>query len=108
MVIFDPQPRGLKTITHLAGLGGSSTRMELAAAIMVTAASGPTHIGTDSQSFLSKASYVSDLVRAQQQPKSPWALHRNGDLWHQYHKQVLAKGATSIAISKVKGHSTQP
>ena len=46
---------GLMLYTSMGGYTGSSTRTELAAAIIAMMANGPVHIGTDSQAFKDKA-----------------------------------------------------
>ena len=48
-------PEGLSMHIALAGFGGSSTRAEIAAGIVALQSSGPVHVGTDSQAFLTKA-----------------------------------------------------
>ena len=49
---FQQYPEGLMLYTPIGGYTGSSTRTELAAAIIALVANGPVHIGTDSQAFL--------------------------------------------------------
>ncbi len=53
---------GLKLYTALAGFGGSSTRSELAAGILALMASGPAHIGSDSQAFVRKANSIRNRI----------------------------------------------
>ena len=98
---------GLSLCTALAGFGGFSTRAELAAGIVTISADRAVHLGTDSQAFLDKAHYVLDLCRRGKQPKKPWGIHADGDLWEAFHDAVKAKGHKSIAITKVKGHATE-
>ena len=83
--VFAQQAHGLKVITHLQGHTGSSTRLEIAAAILAVAADGPIHLATDSQSFRSKALHVHHLIQTHSSPQRPWALQRDGDLWKIYH-----------------------
>ncbi len=54
---------GLRLYSPIGGFGGSSTRTELAAAILAIAANGPIHLGTDSQAFLDRATRVIQDVR---------------------------------------------
>ena len=49
---------GLMLYTSIGGYSGSSTRTELAAAIIAMMANGPVHIGTDSQAFKDKADNI--------------------------------------------------
>ena len=102
MAVLAQHTKGLQLFNHL-----SSTRFEIAGAIIATAADGPIHLGTDSQSFLTKAQLINNLITKQQTPRRPWPLHHDGDLWHLYHRHVIVKGPGSIKITKVKGHATQ-
>ena len=107
LAVLSQQGDGLKLYTHLLGYGGSSTRLEIAGAIVTFAADGPIHLGTDSKSFLTKALAIHHHIHNHTMPKRPWALQKDGDLWHLYYQHVKAKGTNSIAITKVKGHATQ-
>ena len=49
--------------TPIGGYTCSSTRTELAAAIIALVANGPVHIGTDSQAFLEKAQWILGHLR---------------------------------------------
>ena len=104
---IDQQQQGLMLTTFLQGFGGSSTRMELAAAIMAIASRLPAHVGTDSQAFMTKALNVHNLIRTNRAPRRPWETQHDGDLWSVYHKHAKIKGVHAINISKVKGHATQ-
>ena len=103
----DQQQDGLRLITYMQGFGGSSTRMELAAAIIALGARLPVHIGTDSQSFMTKANNVHDMIRRGRPPRRPWDTQYDGDLWRIYHDHAKKKGVTALNITKVKGHATQ-
>ena len=98
---------GLSLHTPIGGLSGSSTRTELAAAILAIVANGPVHIGTDSQAFLDRAVKVIEGVRRHRKRKRNWQLVSDGDLWFHFEQAVKAKGWKSIRLSKVKGHVTQ-
>ena len=97
---------GVELITHLVGFGGTSTRAELAAAIVALSSDLPVHLGTDSRAFKLKAEQVHELVKAERAPRRPWQTQCDGDLWELYHRCVVANGEHAIRISKVKGHAT--
>ncbi len=63
---------GLMLYTPLGGYSGSSTRTELAAAIIALMANGPIHIGIDSQAFLDKASWILGYLKANKKHKVNW------------------------------------
>ena len=98
---------GLSLHTPIGGLAGSSTRTELAAAILALAANGPIHLGTDSQAFMDRAIKVIGNVRKASKRKRHWQMTSDGDLWYHFEQAVKAKGWRSIRISKVKGHVSQ-
>ena len=98
--------KGISLQTHLAGYGGSSTRMEPAAGIQALGSQHPAHIGTDSAAFMQKAIRVHGLIEAHQPPRRPWLLQRDGDLWQAYWQHAKAKGTHAIRYTKVKGHAT--
>ena len=98
---------GLSLHTPIGGLAGSSTRTELAAAILALAANGPIHLGTDSQAFMDRAIKVIGNVRKASKRKRHWQMTSDGDLWYHFEQAVKAKGWRSIRISKVKGHVPQ-
>ncbi len=98
---------GLMVYTPIGGYSGSSTRTELAAAILAISANGPVHIGTDSQAFHDKAiKILGDLRRGKKQKRS-WQLVSDGDLWQHFEQAAKAKGINAIRITKVKGHVNQ-
>ncbi len=101
------QQQGLLLYTPIGGLSGSSTRSELAAAILALAANGPIHLGTDSQAFLDRATKVIANIRKGKKQKRNWQLVSDGDLWGHFEQAVRAKGCKAIRISKVKGHVKQ-
>ncbi len=98
---------GLMLYTPIGGYTGSSTRTELAAAIIALAANGPVHIGTDSQVFHDKALLILGHLRKGKRGKSNWQLVSDGDLWYHFEMAAKAKGPKAIRISKVKGHVKQ-
>ncbi len=68
-------PDGLMLYTPIGGYSGSSTRTELAAAIIAILANGPVHIGTDSQAFLERAQWILDNLRKHKEHKHRWMLN---------------------------------
>ena len=106
LAVFEQLPTGLQLCINLPGQTTSSTRAEIAAAILAIAAPGPVHFGTDSQALCAKLAYIHHLLRHGMQPKRPLALCKDGDLWTLYNKCAHSKGVASIAVSKVKAHAT--
>ncbi len=100
-------PSGLMLYAPIGGFSGSSTRTELAAAIIALAANGPIHIGTDSQAMLDRAQWILKHLRKGKRHKTNWQTTPDGDLWHHFEEAARAKGWKSIRITKVKGHATQ-
>ncbi len=98
---------GLMLYTPIGGYTGSSTRTELAAAIIALAANGPVHIGTDSQVFHDKALLILGHLRKGKPHKINWQLASDGDLWHHFEEAAKAKAYRSIRITKVRGHVKQ-
>ena len=99
-------PEGAMLYTPIGGYGGSSTRTELAAAIVAILANGPVHIGSDSQAFIDKASDILYKLRLGKPLKCNWKTTSDGDLWEHFTKAAMAKGPKSIRLTKVKGHVT--
>ena len=106
LAVLGQEGSGLKLFTQISGYGGSSTRMEIAGAIIGIAAKGAVHLGTDSSSFMAKALNIHHHINQHTLPKRPWALQRDGDLWYMYYQHATAKTTTAITITKVKGHAT--
>ena len=98
---------GVYVTARVGGLGGSSTRTEIAGAILALAAPEAVHIGTDSAAFRNKALRLLRNVRGRGGRRWNWSMQKNGDLWAHFDRAVRAKGAHAIAISKVKGHATE-
>jgi hypothetical protein len=98
---------GLMLYTPIGGYSGSSTRTELAAAILALAANGPVHLGTDSKVFHDKALLILGNLRKGNKIKYNWQLVSDGDLWNHFEQAARAKGYKSIRITKVKGHAKQ-
>ena len=104
---FKQQQQGLLLYTPIGGYSGSSTRTELAAAILALAANGPIHLGTDSQAFLDTATAIIANIRKDKKQKRNWQLVSDGDLWYHFEQSVKAKGYKAFRVSKVKGHVQQ-
>ena len=95
----------------LTGHCGSSTRSELAAAIIALVAPGPVHIGTDSQAMMETmnkllAWHETTRRKSKWPLKKPWAMVNDGDLWEQASGIVRQRGPSSVKLTKEKGHST--
>ena len=58
-VHIDPNGQGIGFYTKIGGYAGSSTRTELAAAILAISAHGPVHFASDSQAMVKKANFFS-------------------------------------------------
>ena len=97
---------GLRVLIEAPGQATSSTRTELIGAIVGLASPGPAHIATDSQSFLSKATYIHSHILTNTTPRTPWGLQTDGDLWRLYHLSATSKSLQAIKLTKVKGHAT--
>ena len=67
---FQQREAGLQLFTNLPGLTTSSTRVELAAAILAIAQDGAVHMGTDSQALQTKAAYVHTLIAQGRPPQN--------------------------------------
>ena len=88
----------------LVGQLGSSTRAEIAGGIAALLQPFPVHIGIDSEAFLCKATQI--LEKSVAQPRMPYPLQRDGDLWQIFAQLVADRGPNSIAISWKKAHAT--
>ncbi len=97
---------GAMLYTPIGGFGGSSTRTELAAAIVAILANGPVHIGSDSQAFIDKGSDILHKLRIGKPINYNWKTTSDGDLWEHFTKAAIAKGPKTIRLTKVKGHVT--
>ncbi len=97
---------GVSIRTNLAGHGASSTRAELAAAIIALAHRGAVHLGSDSQAVVDKAIYLKKLISQGKEVSRPWTTQKDGDLWSIFFQVVATKGHASVRFTKVKGHAT--
>ena len=72
LAVLAQEDGGLKLYSQMCGYGGSSTRMEIAGAIIGMATNGAVHIGTDSNSFMRKALALHHHINLHTIPKRPW------------------------------------
>ena len=109
---------GIALWVPLIGLWFSTARTELAAAIMTACSPIPAHIGIDNQSVVDKANKLILIARKRYPegtvchvtPPNPlnksWGTQKDGDLWEFVWMTINARGPWSIAVTKVKAHST--
>ena len=97
---------GLRIYTRIGGYAGSSTRTELAAAIIAISAYGPVHLASDSKAFVDLANQILDDLKHSRPLKRSWKLTNDGDLWHHFHEAAREKVHTSLQIVWTKGHAT--
>ncbi len=82
----------------------SSTRTELVGFINAVFAPGPVHYACDNATVVKRGRAI--LQDPFLDPRKPWGLCRDGDLWAVLQHAVKSQTPKSIAISKVKGHAT--
>ena len=87
----------------IRGLFASSTRVELAGAIVSLLRQEPIHLASDNAAVVDKGM---KLLNANGPGRRPWALQKDGDLWHQMFQIIKDRGAHSVAFSWTKGHAT--
>ena len=75
----------------IAGMGGSSTRAEIAAGIIAIAADTEVHMGTDSKSFMVRAIIILQMIEDQRTPKRPWNTQKDWDLWKIFYEMAKHK-----------------
>ena len=68
---------------------------EIVAGIMSAATDGPVNIGSDSQSFITKAENTIDMTKCERTPKPPWSTQKHEDLWSIFHPVVLRRELTA-------------
>ena len=77
--------------------------------IIATLSALPVHAGLGNQSVVRKANRILDWINdgnITDPPGPPLCLQNDGDLWVIFTNIVRARGAHSIAVSKVKGHAS--
>ena len=120
------EPDGIGHYLPVYGQRTSSTRAELAAAIIGISRPIPVHVATDSQAFLNKADQLIrkakdaliventihlDTQAAKQAAlmhrplRRNWTAMADGDLWHVFWRYCVSKGPETIKLSKVKAHT---
>ena len=82
LAFANQKEEGLEFSVAIAGMGGSSTRAEIAAGIIAMAADIEVHMGTDSKSFMDRAMIILQMMKDQRKPKRPWSTQKDGDSWH--------------------------
>jgi hypothetical protein len=115
----------------IPGLINSSTRSEAHGLLAGLCAKGPVHLGIDSKAVVDRAHLLLsiatslcsqrddeqylrnhpgaafEVARKLRKPERlHWQMQRDGDIWQAIWRAALAKGPTSIRITKVKGHAT--
>ena len=103
----------------LAGFGTSSTRNELAAALLGLMLPRPVHIGSDSDTFVKKANFLLKAAKrwnitlgtkhhtTRNPMGKPWGMQADGDLWEIFWGAILTRGPDTCAFTWVKGHATE-
>ena len=106
LALSNQMEAGLELSVAIAGMGGSSTRAEIAAGIIAMAADIEVHMGTDRQSCMNRAKVILQMIKDERKPKRPWSTQKDCDVWETVCEMAEQKGPTSIRTSKVKGHAT--
>ena len=103
----EQETEGLILYTKIGGFAGSSTRTEVAGAIIALLAHGPIHVGSDGKAFVDRANKCINLLKKNKKPRIKWKLISDGDLWEHFFKALEAKGWRAFKATWVKGHATQ-
>ena len=104
---YEQKSNGFALYTSIGGFAGSSTRTELAAAIIAMSAHGPIHLASDSNAFVKRAlKMLSNLRKGIDKPRK-WKLVSDGDLWEHFYLALKAKGPNAFNVTWVKGHATE-
>ena len=125
------EQHGVSQWGTFTALRGSSTRCELATAIMVMLRGGTVHIGTDSLALVKKGTAYLEHLKARRDTRlkesdgalilggktshlhrgtpwrQKWKLMKDGDLWHIFGVSAEAKSPEAVRLTKVKGHATK-
>ena len=83
---------GIELSVAITGMGGSSTRAEIAAGIIAMAADCEIHMGTDSKAFMDRAQIILQMIKDQRKPKRPWSTQKDCDLWKIFIEMAKIKG----------------
>ena len=111
-------------------LRGSSTRCELATALIAMLRQRPVHIGTDSLALVRKGTAYLEHMKTRRTTtlkredgtlilggrtshlhrptpwRQRWKLMKDGDLWQEFGRIAETKNPNATKLSKVKGHAT--
>ena len=89
-------PTGVRLKAAVPGVGGSSTRAEIAAGLGAVANNIPFKTGTDSKAFLDKACKIHYMLIIRESPQIPWSIQKDGYLWQQFHNTMMARGPNTV------------
>eukprot|EP00969_Alexandrium_andersonii_P283135 12516986-Alexandrium_andersonii.AAC.1 len=89
----------------LTGARPSSTRAEIAALIIAHAVQRPLKLYSDSLNAVKGLRRILGLRGGQ--PRRPWGLIANGDLWKHLADLVAQRGLGLTQVYKIKGHAEQ-
>ena len=128
---YKEEPGGLMLWCSFNADLNSSTRCELAAAILALLPPRPINIGIDNATVVGKGNEIIQHARRREEEKRTdergrpllggtksklyrktpykrkWAQTRDGDLWQLFEKLVKQRGPETVKITKVKGHATE-
>ena len=107
MAYWKQEDDGLTLYTKIGGYTGSSTRTELAAAILAISSHGPTNLASDSQAFVNAANKLIICIRKCKDHKIQWRMQSDGDLWEHFHSALKKKSTKAVRIQWTKGHAKQ-
>ena len=118
-----PFLNGLRVACTLGGQRCSSTRAEIYGLYAGLHFEGPVHVGLDNAVAVGLANKMLKAaeeieggelaawyelkLRSKPLGRRNLLLMKNGDLWSKVCAAILAKGSSSIKVTKVKGHATQ-
>ena len=99
---------GIALQAAMTGPPPSSTRAAALGIIAATWSPIPVCCGLDNKAAFDMGQFISQQLRddLQHQPKVPYPLRKDGDLWAIFHANVKAFGPLSIQLIKVKGQAT--
>ena len=70
LALANQKDEGLELSVAIAGMGGSSTRAEIAAGIIAMAADTEVHMGTDSKSCMDRVKIILQIIKTKTQKKN--------------------------------------
>ena len=105
---------GVSIAGSLPGVYNSSTRAELAGAIVSMTKPGALHLALDNLSVVNGIQRILDGAKRALawnfctclSGRRPWSFRSDGDLWEIAERAIKARGVNSIAVSWTKGHAT--